>query len=169
MNVEMIRNVALIGHSGEGKTTLAEAILFNMGVTDRQGKVEDGNTVMDFDPIEVQKKSSISLACATGEYKGYKFNIIDVPGYYDFESELAQALAVALVVIISSISSTVLPLHTLRLCTWYTPATLSSLSKNPKVFWFSVSLVFCKTSQSNAHAIPCAVSVSWICSAKSSA
>ncbi len=94
MNVEMIRNVALIGHSGEGKTTLAEAILFNMGVTDRQGKVEDGNTVMDFDAIEVQKKSSISLACATGEYKGYKFNIIDVPGYYDFESELAQALAV---------------------------------------------------------------------------
>ncbi|MBR6737969.1 MAG: elongation factor G [Clostridia bacterium] len=95
MNVEMIRNVALIGHSGEGKTTLAEAILFNMGVIDRQGKVEDGNTVMDFDAIEVQKKSSISLACATGSYKGYKFNIIDVPGYYDFESELAQALAVA--------------------------------------------------------------------------
>ena len=95
MDVDKIRNVALIGHSGEGKTTLAEAILFNMNVIDRQGKVEDGNTVMDFDSLETAKKSSISLACAHGEYKGYKFNIIDVPGYYDFESELAQALAVA--------------------------------------------------------------------------
>ena len=95
MDVDKIRNVALIGHSGEGKTTLAEAILFNMNVIDRQGKVEDGNTVMDYDPLETVKKSSISLACACGEYKGYKFNIIDVPGYYDFECELAQALAVA--------------------------------------------------------------------------
>ena len=95
MEVDKIRNVALIGHSGEGKTTLCEAILLNMNVIDRQGKVEDGNTVMDFDPLEIAKKSSISLACACGEYKGYKFNIIDVPGYYDFESELAQALAVA--------------------------------------------------------------------------
>ena len=95
MDVDRIRNVALIGHSGEGKTTLAEAILFNMNVIDRQGKVEDGNTVMDFDGLEIAKKSSISLSCASGEYKGYKFNIIDVPGYYDFESELAQALAVA--------------------------------------------------------------------------
>jgi elongation factor G len=107
MDVDKIRNVALIGHSGEGKTTLAEAILFNMNVIDRQGKVEDGNTVMDFDPLETAKKSSISLACACGEYKGYKFNIIDVPGYYDFESELAQALAVAdSAIIVASASGT---------------------------------------------------------------
>lgn len=95
MDVDKIRNVALIGHSGEGKTTLAEAILLNMGMIDRQGKVEDGNTVMDFDAEEINKKSSISLACAYGEYKGYKFNIIDVPGFYDFECEMVQALAVA--------------------------------------------------------------------------
>ncbi len=94
MDVDRLRNVALIGHGGEGKTTLAEAILFNCNATDRQGKVEDGNTVMDFDPEEIAKKSSISLACAYGEYKGYKLNIIDVPGFYDFECEMAQALAV---------------------------------------------------------------------------
>ena len=95
MDVDKIRNVALIGHSGEGKTTLAEAILFNCNAIDRQGKVDDGNTVMDFDAEEISKKSSISLACANGEYKGYKFNIIDAPGFYDFECEMVQALAVA--------------------------------------------------------------------------
>ena len=95
MDVDRLRNVALIGHSGEGKTTLAEAILFNCNAIDRQGKVEDGNTVMDYDPEEIAKKSSIGLSTAYGEYKGYKFNIIDVPGFYDFECEMAQALAVA--------------------------------------------------------------------------
>lgn len=94
MKTEKIRNVALIGHGGEGKTTLAEAMLFNMNVTDRQGKVDDGNTVTDFDPEEIARKSSISLAMACGEYNGYKFNIIDVPGFFDFESEMAEALAV---------------------------------------------------------------------------
>ena len=95
MESNKIRNVAIIGHSGEGKTTLCEAILFNCGVIDRQGKVEDGNTVMDFDAEEIAKKSSIGLATSYCEYKGYKFNLIDVPGYYDFECEMAQALAVS--------------------------------------------------------------------------
>ncbi len=95
MESNKIRNVAIIGHSGEGKTTLCEAILFNCGVIDRQGKIEDGNTVMDFDAEEIAKKSSIGLATSYCEYKGYKFNIIDVPGYYDFECEMAQALAVS--------------------------------------------------------------------------
>ena len=94
MDVDKLRNIALIGHGGEGKTTLAEAILFNCNVIDRQGKVEDGNTVMDYDPEEIAKKSSIGLSCAYGEYKGYKFNIIDVPGFYDFECEMGEALAV---------------------------------------------------------------------------
>ena len=94
MDVDKLRNIALIGHGGEGKTTLAEAILFNCGVIDRQGKVDDGNTVMDYDLEEIAKKSSIGLSCAHGEYKGYKFNLIDVPGFYDFECEMAQALAV---------------------------------------------------------------------------
>ena len=95
MDSNKIRNVAIIGHSGEGKTTLCEAILFNCGAIDRQGKVEDGNTCMDFDAEEIAKKSSIGLAIANCEYKGYKFNLIDVPGYYDFECEMAQAESVS--------------------------------------------------------------------------
>ena len=102
MSTEMIRNFALIGHSGEGKTTLAEAILFNTGAIERQGKVDDGNTVMDYDPEEIAKKSSIGLSIGHGEYKGYKFNLIDVPGFYDFESEMVGALAVADAAIIVS-------------------------------------------------------------------
>ena len=90
-----IRNIALIGHAGEGKTTLAEAILFACKATTRQGKVDDGNTVCDFDAEEIARKTSISLACANCEYKGYKFNLLDVPGFFDFEGEMVQALTVA--------------------------------------------------------------------------
>lgn len=95
INANDIRNIALIGHSGEGKTTLAEAILFSCKAIDRQGKVDDGNSVMDFDPEEIAKKISISLATANCNYSGTKINIIDVPGYFDFEGELVQALAIA--------------------------------------------------------------------------
>ena len=69
-NIKNIRNIALIGHAGEGKTTLAEAMLFNMKATDRMGKVDDGNSVCDFDAEEIARKISISLACAYGEYNG---------------------------------------------------------------------------------------------------
>lgn len=90
-----IRNIALIGHAGEGKTTLAEAILFNCKAIDRQGRVDDGNTCCDFDPEEIARKTSISLACAYGEYRGFKFNLLDVPGFFDFEGEMIEALTVA--------------------------------------------------------------------------
>ena len=90
-----IRNIALIGHSGEGKTTLAEAILFNAKAIDRQGRVDDGNSTMDFDPEEIAKKVSISLSVANCEYKGYKFNLLDVPGFFDFEGEMVEALSAA--------------------------------------------------------------------------
>lgn len=92
---EKIKNIALIGHGGEGKTTLAEAILFNAKAIDRQGRVDDGNTVMDFDPEEINKKISISLGMANCSYKGCKFNLIDVPGFFDFEGEMVEAMAVA--------------------------------------------------------------------------
>ena len=97
MATDTIRNVAIIGHSGEGKTTLAEAILFNAGATDRQGRTDDGNTVCDFDPEEIARKSSISLSAARCEYTDKKgrqitFNLIDVPGFFDFEGEFNQAL-----------------------------------------------------------------------------
>ena len=90
-----IRNVALIGHSGEGKTTLAEAILFNAGAIDRLGKVDDGNSTMDFEQEEVARHISISLSVANCTYKGVKINLIDVPGYFDFECEMLEALSVA--------------------------------------------------------------------------
>ena len=97
MTTDTIRNVAIIGHSGEGKTTLAEAILFNTGAIERQGRTDDGNTVCDFDPEEIARKSSISLAAARCKYKDKKgrditFNLIDVPGFFDFEGEFNQAL-----------------------------------------------------------------------------
>lgn len=90
-----IRNIALIGHAGEGKTTLAEAMLVNMNALDRQGRVEDGNTFSDFDPEEIARKISISLSVGYGEYNGVKINVIDVPGFFDFEGEMIEALSVA--------------------------------------------------------------------------
>ncbi len=79
-----IRNITLVGHGGEGKTTLAEAMLFCSGAIDRQGKTEDGNTVMDFDPEETKRHISLSSAIAPVEWNGAKINIIDTPGYFDF-------------------------------------------------------------------------------------
>ena len=79
-----IRNITLVGHGGEGKTTLAEAMLFISGMIDRQGRTDDGNTVMDFDPEETKRHISISSAIAPVEWKDKKINIIDTPGYFDF-------------------------------------------------------------------------------------
>ena len=87
-----IRNVALVGHGGEGKTTLAEAILFNAKAIDRQGSTNDGNTVMDFDSEEIAKKISISLSVANCTYQCEfgmaKFNLLDTPGFFDFVGEV---------------------------------------------------------------------------------
>ena len=79
-----IRNITFVGHGGEGKTTLSEAMLYISGAIDRQGRTEDGNTVMDFDPEEIKRNISISAAVASAEWKGKKINIIDTPGYFDF-------------------------------------------------------------------------------------
>lgn len=95
VHAKEIRNIALIGHSGEGKTSLAEAILYNAGALDRFGKVDDGNSTMDFDPEEISRKISISLSVANCTYRDTKINIIDVPGYFDFECEMLEALSVA--------------------------------------------------------------------------
>lgn len=89
-----IRNIAVIGHSGEGKTTLTEAMLYNMKAIDRQGKTADGNTVSDYDPEEISRKISISMSLCSAVYRNTKFNIIDVPGFFDFEGEQLAALRV---------------------------------------------------------------------------
>jgi len=92
---EKIRNVALVGHNGSGKTTLAEALLYRAGAIDRLGRVEDGNTVTDFDPEEHSRNMSLSLTLAPFEWKGHKINMIDTPGYADFVGDVHAALRVA--------------------------------------------------------------------------
>ncbi|MHC1786658.1 MAG: elongation factor G [Christensenellales bacterium] len=89
-----IRNIALLGHGSEGKTSLTEAMLFAAGHIDRQGRVEDGNTTTDFDTEETKRGISISAAVAPVEWKGVKVNLIDVPGYFDFVGEVMGPLAV---------------------------------------------------------------------------
>ncbi len=93
--VEKIRNICLLGHKGSGKTSLAEALLFYAKCADRLGKVSEGTTVCDFDPEEIKRKISISSTVAPVEWNGYKINLIDTPGYFDFEGEAVQAMAAA--------------------------------------------------------------------------
>ena len=83
-----IRNVALIGHGGSGKTTLAEALLVAAGALTRAGRVEDGTTVCDFEPEEVKRQISVSLALAPFLFEDCKINVIDTPGYADFVAEV---------------------------------------------------------------------------------
>jgi elongation factor G len=90
-----IRNVALVGHGGSGKTSLAEALLFVVGAIPRLGRVEDGNTVSDFDPEETRRGISVSMAIAPFEHDGHKVNLVDTPGYADFVGDVAAALRVA--------------------------------------------------------------------------
>ncbi len=90
-----IKNVCLLGHGGNGKTSLAEAMLYLAKETDRLGKTDDGNTVSDFDAEEIKRKFSLSTSVAPLNWKGTKINIIDTPGYQDFVGEVAQGLRVA--------------------------------------------------------------------------
>ena len=92
---EQLRNVVLLGHSGAGKTMLGEAMLFASGVTNRLGRVEDGNTVSDYDPEEHARTYSISLSMLPVEWAGQRLNIIDTPGYADFIGEVVSGLAAA--------------------------------------------------------------------------
>ena len=92
---QQIRNVALVGHGGAGKTTLTEALLFRSGATNRQGRVDDGNTTTDFDPEEVKRRISVSVALAPIEHDGHKINVLDCPGYADFLVDTEAALRVA--------------------------------------------------------------------------
>ncbi len=92
--VDKIRNVALLGHGGNGKTSLTEAMLYLAKETDRLGKVADGNTVSDYDPEEIKRKFSLSASVAPFYWKEKKINIIDCPGYLDFVGEAVQALRV---------------------------------------------------------------------------
>ncbi|MGB2854310.1 MAG: GTP-binding protein, partial [Dehalococcoidia bacterium] len=92
---EQMRNVVLLSHSGAGKTSLAETMLFNSGAINRLGKVDQGSTTSDYDPDEVKRQTSIYLALLPCEWQGFKVNIIDTPGYADFVAEVKSAVRVA--------------------------------------------------------------------------
>ena len=97
-----IRNLAIVGHGGCGKTSLVSALLFDAGAVNRLGRVDDGTTVTDFDPDEIERKISLLAALAFAEWKKAKINLIDAPGYANFLSEARSALRVvesALVVV----------------------------------------------------------------------
>lgn len=90
--VENVRSIGLIGHGGTGKTSLAEAILFNCKETDRIGKIEDGTTILDYDPEEKKRHVSISTAIAPAEWNGNRLYVVDTPGYFDFVGEQIEGL-----------------------------------------------------------------------------
>ncbi len=94
-DTDSIRNVALIGHSGEGKTSLAEAMMFEAKTIDRLGKVDDGSSTLDYDDEEIKRKISISLSLGYAIYRNTKINILDAPGFFDFEGEMIAALHAA--------------------------------------------------------------------------
>lgn len=105
-DVEKIRNIAVVAHGGAGKTSLVEAMLFDSKVIERQGTVEEGNTVTDFEPEEIDRKISLSSAVAFCDWKGYRLNIIDTPGYINFIEDTKGCLSVVdgAIVIVSALS-----------------------------------------------------------------
>ncbi len=92
---DKIRNVVLLGHGGSGKTSLAEAMAYLSGITSRMGRVEDGNTVSDYSKEEQKRQFSISTSVIPIEWEGYKINILDAPGYFDFVGEVEEAVSAA--------------------------------------------------------------------------
>ena len=116
---EKIRNVVFLGHGGKGKTSLIESMLYLAKVTERLGKVDDGNSNLDFDPEEARRKISISLSLASFDWKGTKINAIDTPGYFDFEGEAisgASAADAAVIVLTADNADTVGTYKAMKLC-----------------------------------------------------
>jgi elongation factor G len=103
--VDKLRNIALVAHGGAGKTSLAEVMLFNVGVTNRLGKIEEGNTQMDFEPEELSRRSSISTGFHQFEWKKHTINLMDTPGDQNFFSDSRSAMqaADALVVVVDAV------------------------------------------------------------------
>ena len=104
--IEQLRNVALIAHGSAGKTSLAEVMVFDTGVTSRLGKVEEGSTVSDYDAEEIRRKISLNTSIIPCEWNGHKINVLDTPGYIDFMGEVKGAVRVAdgVVVVLDAVS-----------------------------------------------------------------
>src|SRR5579872_469573 len=92
---DKIRNVVLVGHSHDGKTALAEAMLFASGAVARLGSPDQATATTDFEPEEQKRKISINHGAATAEHNGYKINILDAPGFFDFAGQVASGLRAA--------------------------------------------------------------------------
>ena len=103
---EQTRNFSLCGHSGAGKTALSEAMLFNMGVVNRLGRIDDGTTTSDYDSAEIERQISLKVSLLNGQWQDHHLNIIDTPGYADFISEAKSALRVsdAMVTVVDSVT-----------------------------------------------------------------
>ncbi len=101
-----LRNVALLGHGSSGKTSLGEAMLFTSGATSRQGRVEDGTTVSDFDEEEIRRHISLTTALLPIEWQNHKINVLDTPGFTDFAGEVKGAVRVveAAVILVDSVA-----------------------------------------------------------------
>ncbi len=91
-DVNKVKNIAFAGHNGSGKTSLAEAVLFKAGASDRLGKTADGTTVCDYDPEEIKRQISIGTSLASFEYNDFKVNILDTPGLFDFAAEMIEGI-----------------------------------------------------------------------------
>lgn len=100
LNTSQIRNVALVGHNGAGKTSLVDALFFTAGGTNRQGKVDDKTSYSDYEPEEQRRGSSIQLAVLPSDWKNHQINLLDTPGYPDFRGDMLSAVRVADAVIL---------------------------------------------------------------------
>lgn len=100
-DVKKIRNIALAGHNGSGKTALTEALLYKAGITDRLGKTADGTSICDYDPEEIKRHISINTSLASFEYNDLKINILDTPGLFDFAAEMIEGIRAADTVMIT--------------------------------------------------------------------
>lgn len=92
MQTQTIKNIALAGHAGSGKTTLFEALLYQSGVTDRIGKIAEGNTVSDYTAEEIKRKSSVYTTVASIRKDTLKINVLDTPGMFDFAGEMTEGI-----------------------------------------------------------------------------
>src|SRR6266542_5963619 len=106
IDIGKIRNVGIVGHGGVGKTSLVEAMLFAAGAVTRLGRVDDGSTTTDFDPDEIKRKISINTSVAYCDWKGYRINLVDTPGYGDFIADARAGLRVveAAVVVVDAVA-----------------------------------------------------------------
>lgn len=103
---DKIRNIGIVAHQGAGKTSLTEALVYSTGATTRLGKVEDGNTVADYHPEELKRKSTVNTSLVACEWRDHKINILDVPGFSDFFGEVVSTLRVAdcLVMVVDAVA-----------------------------------------------------------------